>query len=309
MIIYSILDKDKTVTKACGIIYPTEKGILMEEINLILKIQSVYNQFTRAEKKVADYCLKHREEVPYLSISELADACKVGDTSVYRFCRTLKLEGYQEFKMRFSLSQREGSASLESAEISDAGNKLAKKILLAHQNALTETLQLLNPTELQKTLDMLQQAQRVYFFGVGDSLLAAEEARNKFLRITPKVNCITDPHMQAVAASMTTERDLVFIISYSGATKDNLHIARLAKERGSMTACISHFQKSPLTAYCDAVLLCGSREDPLNRGSMSAKSAQLYLVDLLYQSYYEKNSEESSRNNELASASVVDFSL
>ena len=80
-------------------------------MNMILKIQSVYNQFTKAEKKVADYCLQHREEVPFLSITDLADACGVGDTSVYRFCRTLKLEGYQEFKMKFSLAQ--GTASME----------------------------------------------------------------------------------------------------------------------------------------------------------------------------------------------------
>lgn len=279
----------------------------MEEMNLILKIQSVYNQFTKAEKKVADYCLAHKEEVPYLSITELADACEVGDTSVYRFCRTLKLDGYQEFKMRFSLSQGTGEGTVLSDD--NEADSLPKKLLLAHQNAIAETYQLLNQTELEKVLDMLQKAERVYFFGVGDSLLAAEEARNKFLRITPKVNCITDPHMQAVAASLTTKKDLVFLISYSGSTKDNIHTAKLAKERGAMVACISHFQKSPLTAYCDAVLLCGSKEGPLNRGSMSSKSAQLYLIDLLYQSYYERNPEESFRNNELASASVVERSL
>ena len=61
---------------------------IMQDMNLILKIQSVYNQFTKAEKKVADYCLEHKEEVPFMSITDLADACKVGDTSVYRFCRT-----------------------------------------------------------------------------------------------------------------------------------------------------------------------------------------------------------------------------
>lgn len=279
----------------------------MEEMNLILKIQSVYNQFTKAEKKVADYCLAHKEEVPYLSITELADACEVGDTSVYRFCRTLKLDGYQEFKMRFSLSQGTGEGTVLSDD--NEADSLPKKLLLAHQNAIAETYQLLNQSELEKVLDMLQKAERVYFFGVGDSLLAAEEARNKFLRITPKVNCITDPHMQAVAASLTTKKDLVFLISYSGSTKDNIHTAKLAKERGAMVACISHFQKSPLTAYCDAVLLCGSKEGPLNRGSMSSKSAQLYLIDLLYQSYYERNPEESFRNNELASASVVERSL
>ena len=68
----------------------------MEAMNLILKMQSVYNQFTKAEKKVADYCLAHKEEIPFMSITDLADACKVGDTSVYRFCRTLELGGYQE---------------------------------------------------------------------------------------------------------------------------------------------------------------------------------------------------------------------
>lgn len=282
-------------------------------MNLILQIQSSYNQFTKAEKKVADYCLAHRDEIPYLSITELADACEVGDTSVYRFCRTLKLEGYQEFKMKFSLSQNAADHSEEA--VSDyetsttAFDALAKKVMNSHKNAIEETYHLLNLSTFEKVLDLLENAERIYFFGVGDSLLVAEEARNRFLRITTKVNCITDPHMQAVAASLSTEKDLIFLISYSGSTKDNIQTAKLAKERGAKVVCISHFQKSPLTAYCDAVLLCGSKEGPLNRGSMSAKSAQLYLIDLLYQSMYERNPEECFKNNELATASVVDRSV
>lgn len=282
-------------------------------MNLILQIQSSYNQFTKAEKKVADYCLAHRDEIPYLSITELADACEVGDTSVYRFCRTLKLEGYQEFKMKFSLSQNTADHSEEAVSefetSTTAFDAFAKKIMNSHKNAIEETYHLLNPSTFERALDLLESAERIYFFGVGDSLLVAEEARNRFLRLTTKVNCITDPHMQAVAASLSTEKDLIFLISYSGSTKDNIQIAKLAKERGAKVICISHFQKSPLTAYCDVVLLCGSKEGPLNRGSMSAKSAQLYLIDLLYQSMYERNPEESFKNNELATASVVDRSV
>ena len=282
-------------------------------MNLILQIQSSYNQFTKAEKKVADYCLAHRDEILYLSITELADACEVGDTSVYRFCRTLKLEGYQEFKMKFSLSQNTADHSEEAVSefetSTTAFDAFAKKIMNSHKNAIEETYHLLNPSTFESVLDLLESAEHIYFFGVGDSLLVAEEARNRFLRLTTKVNCITDPHMQAVAASLSTEKDLIFLISYSGSTKDNIQIAKLAKERGAKVVCISHFQKSPLTAYCDAVLLCGSKEGPLNRGSMSAKSAQLYLIDLLYQSMYERNPEESFKNNELATASVVDRSV
>lgn len=279
-------------------------------MNLILKIQSIYNQFTKAEKKVADYCLKHREEVPFMSITDLADACQVGDTSVYRFCRTLELEGYQEFKMKLSLCQ--GTASMESILLrspekgADSLDVMTRKVMQIHMSAIQETGMLLKKEELEKTLTMFEEAQRVFFFGIGDSLLAAEEARNKFLRITGKVNCIADPHMQAVAASMTTEKDFILIISYSGATKDNIQVAKLAKQAGAKVACISHFQKSPLTSYCDAVLLCGAKQGPLDGGSMSAKLGQLFLIDLLYQGYYERNSQECIENNEKATAAVVE---
>lgn len=283
----------------------------MEETNLILMIQSSYNQFTKAEKKIAEYCLNHRDEIPYLSISGLADACEVGDASVYRFCRSLKLDGYQEFKMKFSLSQN-SAGTVGSAIHSDSdfsANSLAQRVLASHINAMEETFQLLDAPEFERVLNMLEQAQHVFFFGVGDSLLAAEEARNKFLRITPKVNCVTDPHMQAVTASLAEEKDLFVFISYSGATKDNVQTAKIAKARGAHVVCISHFQKSPLTAYCDIVLLCGSKEGPLDRGSMSAKAGQLYLIDLLYQSFYERNLNVSVRNNELTAASVVEKSF
>lgn len=77
----------------------------MSKDNFVLQIKASYNQFTRAEKKVADYVLDNQEKVLYMSITDLADACEVGDASVYRFCRTMKLQGYQEFKMKLSLSQ------------------------------------------------------------------------------------------------------------------------------------------------------------------------------------------------------------
>ena len=81
----------------------------MGNSDLILNIQSIYNQFTKAEKKVADYIINNQKEVLYMSITDLADECRVGDTSVYRFCRSMGLQGYQEFKMKLSLSLPEGN--------------------------------------------------------------------------------------------------------------------------------------------------------------------------------------------------------
>ncbi|HIU76454.1 MAG TPA: MurR/RpiR family transcriptional regulator [Candidatus Pelethocola excrementipullorum] len=282
----------------------------MDSHNFLLKIQSSYNQFTKAEKKVADYILREPKQVLLLSISDLADACDVGDTSVYRFCRTLGLKGYQEFKMKLSLSQ--GAKDTELRYHTDLKGRqeiagdFAEKTFHQHIDAIRETYMLLDREQFSKTLELLKQARRVFFFGIGDSLLTAEEARNKFLRITGKVVCITDPHMQAMAAATMTEEDMIFIISYSGATKDNIQVVKAAKAGGARIACITHFHKSPLTRYADAVLLCGADEGVLDGGSLKAKGGQLYLIDLLYQKYYEQNYEECKRNNEKTAESVVE---
>lgn len=254
--------------------------------------------------------MKHPEQVIFMSITDLSEACKVADASVHRFCRTMKLKGYQEFKMKMSISLHMNQSAEEKSRKKDSkGNSVleyAERIMNSSITALKETNALLNETQLEKTLTLMQNARNVYFFGVGDSLLTAQEATNRFMRITRKVHCITDPHMQAMSAAMADADDLIIIISYSGATKDNIHVAQLAKEVGAGIVAITRFIKSPLTAYADAVLLSGSDEDPLDGGSMSTKFGQLYLVDILFREYYKRNETESVHNNHLSSGAVAD---
>lgn len=269
----------------------------------ILEIQAAYNQLTKAEKKVADYVINNQQKVLYMSITDLADACQVGDTSVYRFCRTMNLQGYQEFKMRLSLSQ--GAAERGKTD-KDTPQNMAETVMNLNVSAIRETYALLNMEEITSVLEIFERARKVYFFGIGDSLLTAQEACNKFLRITNKVTCVTDSHMQAMSASTSTPEDLFIIVSYSGATKDNILVAKLAKQAGAKVVCISHFRKSPLTAYSDVILLCGGDENPLEGGSMVGKMGQLYLMDLLYQEYYSRNYAECRVNNEKTSSAVLD---
>lgn len=274
------------------------------EQKFILQIQASYNQFTKAEKKVADYVVHNQEKVIFMSITDLADACQVGDTSVFRFCKTMNLQGYQEFKMKLSLSQSEIQKK-DNTEEKDALNT-AEKVMDINISAIKETYTLLSRRELEKVLDMFEEAKRVYFYGVGDSLLSAQSACNKFLRLTNKVMCVPDSHMQAMSASIATGEDLFIFVSYSGATKDTIHAAKLARAAGARVVCISHFHKSPLTAQADAILLCGGEESPLEGGSMASKMGQLYLIDLLYQEYYNRNYKTCKTNNEKTSAAVLD---
>lgn len=278
--------------------------------DFLTRIRLEYNQFTKAEKKVADYILQNSREVLFMSITGLAEACEVGDTSVFRFCKTLKLKGYQEFKMMLSLSLHDeatGQGRLEGdINLTDSFAEVSQKVLNTNMSALEETYSLLNEEQFGQVIDCLYQAKRICFFGVGASMISALKAANKFMRIEPKVFCVQDAHMQAMAASMMEEGEAAVLFSYSGATKDTIHAARLAKKAGAKTICITRFLRSPLTSFSDITLLCGANEGPLQGGSTSSEISQLFLIDLMYTEYYRRYFERCNRNNEKASVSVLD---
>ncbi len=277
----------------------------------ILKINSRYSLFTKAEKKVADYVIQNPKKVLFMSITDLAEACKVGDTSVFRFCKTMQMQGYQEFKMLLSLSLSDDGddriATMLSGEVtqSDTSENVAQKVLHTNINALNETFALLDYDQLSLTVDYIMMAKQIYFFGVGASLLTAWDATEKFMRITPNVHCVADAHMQAMAASLLTPDDLAFIVSYSGATKDTILIAQQARQAGARIICMTRFAKSQLTESADVTILCGTNEGPLQGGSTSARMSQMMLLDLIYMEYFKRTYETSSLNKQKTSGAVL----
>lgn len=279
--------------------------------DFLKKIEVTYEQFTKAEKKVADYILSNPKEVIFMSITDLAAACNVGDTSVFRFCRTMNLQGYQEFRLQLSLgindkTEIENVAGIQPINLNDPFDVISQKVLQNNVNAIQEAHSLLKPEEIDRAMYYFDKAERVYFFGVGTSMVSALAATNKFLKITSKVNCFMDSHMQAMTASMMTANDLAVVISYSGSSKDSIQTAKLAKENNAKVISITRYEKSPLTTYSDITILCGAHEGPLESGSTSAQISILYLIDLLYMEYYKKQFEMSNINNQKTKESVFD---
>jgi DNA-binding MurR/RpiR family transcriptional regulator len=282
----------------------------MSNSDIFSKIHLNYADFTKTERKVADVILRDPQKVLYMSITDLADACKVGDTSVFRFCKTLKFQGYQEFKMSLaqSITTDDEGVPILTGRITtdDTLEAVAQKVLTTTVNALNETYALISPDQVKKAVDYMVAAQHIYFFGVGASLITAMEAKNKFMRVTPKVDCTIDSHLQAMQASLMCPQDLAVAISYSGSTKDVIRLAQLCRKAGAKVICITRFAKSPLTSYSDLTLLCGANEGPLQGGSLSAKISQLYLLDVLYAEYFRRTFDVSKVNKEKTASAVLD---
>jgi len=280
----------------------------LNAISIFSTIHSKYNNLTNTEKKVADYVLENAGQVVYMSITDIADICGVGESSIFRFCKSLNFKGYQEFKIALAHSITAGNEIPQLTDkilMDDTIDQVASKVLSTNISALNETFSLIDADKIERAINYFLEAERIMFFGVGSSLMTAMESNIKFMRITNKTACSIDSHLQMMQAALMTGRDVAVIISYSGSTVDTIEVAKKAKERGAVVISVTRFEKSPLTSYSDLTLLCGANEGPLQSGSLSAKISQLYLMDVLYVEYFKRTFEQSSENKEHTSASVL----
>lgn len=272
------------------------------------KIEDTYQRFTKSEKKVADYVFATPDKVLYMSITDLANECNVCDTTVFRFCKTLKLNGYQEFKM---LLAQEIAVKTEvdytisgDVEPEDDIKTICQKALTVDIRALTETFESLDSRAIEKTVDLMAGARKISFFGMGSSCVIALEAKTKFMRILSNVDYVSDCHMQYMSAGLLDENDLAVFFSYSGSTKDTIEIAKIAKQNGCKIVCITRYKNSHLATIADVVLTCGSNEGPLDGGASSTSMVQLYILDLLYLLYFKKHYSVSKKNKSKTTESI-----
>jgi len=274
--------------------------------DLFVTIKSHYNTLTRAEKHIADFVLASAKDVLYMTITELANACDVGDTSVFRFCRHLGKSGYQDFKVDLAqaISETNALPLLQNCIVTcdDSMDVMIQKVLNNNIAVLHETYQLIEPATLSTTTRWLTEADHVCFFGVGASSASAMEANNRFLRVCAKTEFVQDARMQMMRAALMTDRDVAILFSYSGATKETVAIAQAAKDAGARTVCISRFAHSPLAELCDLLFLCGGNEGPLQSGNLSVKAAQLLLMEVLCIAFCQANPEQCERNCRLTTS-------
>ncbi len=275
--------------------------------SVIPKIRSEYKSLPPSEVKVADYVLENPEEIIYLSVSELATAVNVSDSTIIRFCKDVGFKGYQEFKLFIAQDLVVTIENINEDISSDDDLKtLSQKITYSNKQAIDETMSVLNLEDLEKAINQIAEADKIQFFGVGASGITACDAKYKFLRIGKNVDCYTDAHLQAMSASTLNENDLVIGISHSGSTKDVVDSCKIASEAGATVICITGHNKSPITKVADIKLLTATKEGPLGSGALRSKIAQLHMLDLIFTGVSLKLRDQTIEYTEKTAKAVID---
>ena len=267
-------------------------------INILERLHSAYYQLSAAERKVADFVLSQYSQVQFMSITQLAEECGVAEATVSRFCRSLALKGFNAFKIEIAKHAATASSGRirDRHAITDSLEGRCMEAGRLSQEAIQQTLELVQPQDIEAVVSLFEKASRILCIGSGGSMIMAEELAHLFSTITHKFVAISDSHTQISAAATAETTDVIVLFSYSGATHNGIAVLEVAKVRGIPTVLVTRFPKSPAAQLADTVLVCGSNETPFQFGSVPAKVAQLVLMDILYQEYLRRNRETSEEN-------------
>ena len=106
-------------------------------------------------------------------------------------------------------------------------------------------------------------------------------------------SAVCDGYNLAIRASSLNAGDVLFAISFSGATKDILTSAQLAKEAGAKILSLTNFVKAPLVELADLSLFSATDRDPMSCEIFSNISSN-FVLDVLFSKLYEIRPQASS---------------
>lgn len=251
----------------------------MNKVTLNIKMH--YNEMGKAEKRIADCIFQNPEKVISLSIVELAEECGCSEATIVRFSKRIGVSGYQELKLKLA-SEEKNLPINSSIKADDTAFEIYEKLCNDIYLSFEKTKKILAPDKLDEACKEIINAGKIVIFGLGNSSSVAIDAAHKFLRAGLNAISYNDNHMQVIAASHLSEKDVVIGISHSGASKDIIDALKIAKQKKVTTIAITSSKKSALLKYTDIPLFTAADETEYSILALNSRLVQLGIIDVIY---------------------------
>ncbi|HSJ53395.1 MAG TPA: MurR/RpiR family transcriptional regulator [Anaerolineae bacterium] len=266
----------------------------MEDTGLLLQIKGMLPALPDQERKLGEYVLRYPNEAADETIVGLAKCAGVSTTTVSRFCQRLGFQGFRQLKVALAREwSRPSTLVYVHAQPGDTLATIAHKILAANILALQDIQRSLDLAVLDQVVAKLLHARRVDLYAAGGAGIAARELHLKCMHIGLNANAFLDSQMQVMSAAALTSDDLGIAISHTGMQRQVAEALTLAREGGAGTVALTSFPGSPVGQAADVVLSTASLAASISYDSPTVRSAQLAIVDVIYEAMLLRAAETS----------------
>ncbi|MER9947535.1 MurR/RpiR family transcriptional regulator [Mesorhizobium sp. M0047] len=256
-------------------------------MSVLNRINAKLDGMAPGDREIGQYIVDNPDQMLRLSTAALAAEIGRSQSSVVKFSQKLGYASYQELKLAVSEAKAQewqvpAGMIHGSIEVGDNYQVILKKLIGSKLLSMQRTVAANTERIISRTLELLDGARRIHLVGVGASSLVARDFSYKLMKLGRNVLHDSDSHIQMANVSTLGPGDVLFALSYSGASIETLRIAELAYKRGTTVIAVTGLHDNPLSRVADICLYTIADEERARSSSITARDAQLALTDLLF---------------------------
>ena len=189
----------------------------MKKQDIATIIDLHFEELTELEQEIARYFLQLDTIMDDLSSQQVTQKLHVSQAALTRFAKKCGFTGYREFVFQYQHQANKQDTH------SHQHSPLTKRVLRSYSNLREQTQDLIDEEQLERVAQLIDDAERVYFFGTGSSGLIAREMKLRFMRLGVVCEALTDQDGFAWTTSIMDENCLV-----SSMKKLAMHLSKSA---------------------------------------------------------------------------------
>lgn len=255
---------------------------------------------TPVETEIGTYILQHKEEIPKMSIVELAHNTNVSKSAVHRFCKRIGFHGFNELKIAISKDSAEARSNIALIDVNypfeaqDGPQLIARKLSKLYESAIQDTYSYLDFIQVQQVARLLNGAKMIDIYTHAHNMNVAENFQDKMLTIGKMVNCPKGFYNQRATVLAATEDRVAIILSYSGRASFIAPILQVLHRKKIPTILIGKAGSNRYPQYVTHALSISSKENLRDRISQfSSHIAMQYMLDVIFGCIYNMDREKN----------------
>ncbi|RYG71277.1 MurR/RpiR family transcriptional regulator [Lentibacillus lipolyticus] len=241
---------------------------------------------TKSEIVIAEYILRHVQDIPDMSIYELAEACHTSPATITRFCHRFENISFKELKeyARTFIEFNYTEVDYENLESKINLNQL-DTYFDELQASIEETRKLMPSKQMLEVVKQIHDSKRVSIFGVTFSHLLARNAQFKLIRLGKHATSYSNHENQLSEADMLTPEDLVIVVSFSGKTRFISRLVKRLTNNNIPIFAITGDQNSFLAQHANKMIPVSSRTLKAYKSPILEEINMLSVINSIYLVY------------------------
>lgn len=252
-------------------------------------IESHLDKMTDLEQRIGHYFLDPNSIQEDLSSLQVAQTLHISQAALTRFAKKCGFKGYREFSFQYLQDLQKAQTESDNMQSS-----LSRHVLYNYNQIHQQTKELIDEEKLERVAQIIEEADRVYFFGTGSSGLVARDMKLRFMRLGVVCEALTDQDGFAWTTSILDKNCLVIGFSLSGQTQSIIDSLIDAKNMGAKTILVTGQPEKIQEDFTEVVpVALQSKPEFILR--ISAQFPMLLMIDLIYAFFLEINREKKER--------------